>query len=282
VALVTGLASALTIGSGGSAGREGPIVQIAASLGSTVAQLTRQPDETTRMMVAAGAAGGIAATFNAPIAGVFFALEVILRRFNLRNFGVVVLSAVVADAIAHARFGDHPAFVIPPYRLESPLEIPLYALLGVVAALVALLYVRALYWTEDRFEGMHLPWLLKPALGGVGVGIIAVWFVDVLGSGYGIGPARGTIAAMLGGEQELRTLVALARLKIAATALTLGSGGSGGVLSPSFFIGAAVGGAFGKVVGEAFPGIAAPSGAYATVGMAALFAGAAGPPSPPS
>ncbi|MFQ5879456.1 MAG: chloride channel protein [Dehalococcoidia bacterium] len=278
VAIVKSLASALTIGSGGSVGREGPIVQIASTIGSAVGQLARLPDDYVRLLVAAGAAGGISATFNAPIAGVFFALEVILRHFNVRNFGVVVLSSVVADAIARSRFGDQPAFLIPSYELESPLEFPLYALLGVLAALVALLFVWSLYKTEDLFDSAKLPEWVKPALGGVGIGLLGLWFVDLFGVGYGSGPSRFAIPSVLGGERELDVLIALAGLKILATSVTIGSGGSGGVFAPSLFIGAMVGAAFGNLVNGAWPGITAPAGAYATVGMAAVFAGAARAP----
>lgn len=278
VALVKSIASAITIGSGGSAGREGPIVQIASSVGSSIGQLARLSDDNVRLLVAAGAAGGISATFNAPIAGVFFALEVILRHFNVRNFGVVVLSSVVAAAIAHARFGNDPAFSIPPYRLESPMEFSLYALLGIAAALVALLFTWLLYRTEDVFDAMALPGWVKPALGGLGLGLLGLWFIDVFGAGYGTGPSRFAIPSVLAGERPLDVLIALAGLKILATSLTLGSGGSGGVFAPSLFIGAMTGGAFGQVVNDAFPAFTAPAGAYATVGMAAVFAGAARAP----
>ncbi|MCZ6545653.1 MAG: chloride channel protein, partial [Chloroflexi bacterium] len=146
------IASALTIGGGGSVGREGPIVQVAAGLASFLGRITRQPQDTVVLMVAGGAAGGIAATFNAPIAGVFFALEVILRRFNVRNFTLVVVSAVVANMIAIAIEGDRPGIVIPDYALESAIEIGLYALLGLAAAFVGVFWLRLLYLVEDIFE----------------------------------------------------------------------------------------------------------------------------------
>ncbi len=278
VAVVKSLASALCIGSGGSVGREGPIVQIASAIASTLGQVAGLREDNVRLLVAAGAAGGISATFNAPIAGVFFALEVILRHFNVRNFSVVVLSSVVADAIGHAYFGDNPAFLIPEYRLESALEFPLYGLLGVLAALAALVFVWVLYASEDAFDRLALPEWTKAAIGGIGMGLLGLWFVDLFGVGYGSGPGEHAIPSALAGSRSLQVLVALAGLKILATSVTIGSGGSGGVFAPSLFIGAMLGGAFGDVVNRIWPDVAAPSGAYAMVGMAAVFAGAARAP----
>jgi len=278
VAVIKSVASALCIGSGGSVGREGPIVQIGSAVGSTIGQLLRLSEENIRLLVASGAAGGISATFNAPIAGVFFALEVILRRFNVRNFSVVVLSSVVADALAHTFLGDDPAFVIPPHALESNLEFPLYALLGLFAALAGLAFITILYRTEDMFDALHLPAMVKPAIGGLGVGVLGLWFADLFGVGYGGGPSANAITSALTGERALEVLIALAGLKILATSLTIGSGGSGGVFAPSLFIGAMLGSAYGDVAHDLFPDFTAPSGAYALVGMAAVFAAAARAP----
>jgi len=269
------IASALTIGSGGSAGAEGPVVQIGASVGSSFARALRLSDENVKLLLAAGAAGGIAATFNAPIAGVFFALEVILRRFNTRNFSVVVLASVVATVTAVSLRGDAPALPIPldePYKLVSAIEIPLYALLGVLAGGVSVLFIRMLYWTEDRFTESVIPPLLLPAMGGLLVGVVALLDDDVLGLG------EAALSEVLGGDGMIRTLVVLLVLKLAATSLTVGSGGSGGVFGPSLFIGAMLGGAFGAGLHELMPNQTATSGAYATVGMAALVAGTARSP----
>ena len=232
------IASALTIGSGGSAGTEGPVVQIGAALGSSFAQVLRLSEENTKLLLAAGAAGGIAATFNAPIAGVFFALEVILRRFNTRNFSVVVLASIVATATAVSLRGDGPALPVPlaeSTRLVSAIEIPLYALLGLLAGVVGVLFIRALYWTEDRFDRSPVPPLLLPAAGGLLVGLIALANRDTLGIG------GDALDQMLGGDGGGGTLAILLVLKLAATAVTIGSGGSGGVFGPSLFIGAALG-----------------------------------------
>ena len=146
------IASALTVGSGGSAGKEGPVVQIGAAIGSTIARTLHLSEETVKLMLASGAAGGIAATFNAPIAGVFFALEVILRRFNTRNFSVVVLASVVATITAVFLRGPDPTVSIQPHELVNALvELPLYAVLGAIAGGISVVFMRSLYWTEDRF-----------------------------------------------------------------------------------------------------------------------------------
>lgn len=269
VAPAKALATALTIGSGGSAGREGPIVQIGASLGSSFAQLLRLSPEQMRLLAASGAAGGVAATFNAPIAGVFFALEVILRSFNTRNFSVVVLAAVVATVTSQFFRGDQALVPTPAYRIEHAVEVPLYALLGLVAAVVAIAFVALIYRAEDRFGDLQLPTpMLLPAIGGLLVGVVALLDAGVLGlSGDELGRA-------LAGEVPLRSLLLLLLLKPVATALTIGSGGSGGVFRPALFLGAMTGGVYGKVVNRVLPiGIAGP-GAYATVGMASVFAAA--------
>ena len=272
VVVVKALASAVCIGSGGSVGREGPIVQIGSALASSIGQWLRLDQETLRLMVASGAAAGISATFNAPIAGVFFALEVILRRFSARNFSVVVLSSVLAKIVSVPFLGDNPTFAVPEYELESAWELPLYAVLGILSACAALVFTSLLYRTEDFFEGLRLPEYLKPALGGLGMGALGLWYADLFGVGY------GSASTALAGERTLLVLGALAGLKILATSLTIGSGGSGGVFAPSLFIGAMLGGAFGEIAHGAFPAVTAPSGAYALVGMGAVFAGAARAP----
>lgn len=267
------IASALTIGSGGSAGKEGPVVQIGAAVGSTFARTLRLSDENVKLMLASGAAGGIAATFNAPIAGVFFALEVILRRFNTRNFSVVVLASVVATTTAVILRGDDPTVAIQPHELENAVvEIPLYAILGGLAGVLSVAFMRSLYWTEDRFAVLRVHPLLLPAIGGLLVGALGLIDRDVMGLG------EDTLGAALSGEGAISTLLVVLVLKVLATSLTIGSGGSGGVFGPSLFIGAMLGAAFGGIVNEVLPGHTASSGAYATVGMAALTAGTARSP----
>ena len=284
VVIVKALASSVCIGSGGSVGREGPIVQIGSALGSTLGQMLRLSDDRVRGLVACGAAGGIAATFNAPIAGSMFALEIILGEVGVGNFAPVVLASVTANVIAGLVFGDTRAFAVPAYSISSLWEFGLYGALSVVAAAVAVLYTRLLYRMEDWFaELRRLPEWLLPCAGGLALGTLAVLYALVPGLGYeGIPHVYGVgyevIEGGLLGELSLGLMMALVALKLIATALTLGSGGSGGVFAPGLFIGAMLGGSLGVVAGQLFPGVAAPPGAYALVGMAAVFAGASQAP----
>jgi CIC family chloride channel protein len=272
VVVIKSLASSLSIGSGGSVGREGPIVQIGSALGSTIGQLLRLSDERIRNLVACGAAAGIAATFNAPIAGVLFALEIILGEFSVGYFSTVVISSVTASVIGRIAFGNVPAFVVPQYAMVSPWELVLYVLLGGMAGLVAVLFVRVLYWFEDFFDAWHFPEYIKPAVGGLLVGAIGLYFPHVFGVGY------KAIEDALLGKMLLSTMGLLILFKILATSLTIGSGGSGGVFAPSLFVGAMFGGTFGWLANQVLPNTTAAPGAYALVGMAAVFAGAAHAP----
>ena len=253
-------------------GREGPIVQIGSSIGSTVGQWLRLPEGWVKTLVACGAAGGISATFNAPIAGVFFAHEVILGRFISRSFGSVVISSVIADVVAHAFLGDTQSFLMPAYELVSAWEIPVYVVLGIAAGFMAVLFIYILYKTEDIFDSWRFPAYLKPAFGGIFIGVIGFYYADLFGVGYG-----GVEKALLG-NIALGTLLVMGVLKLIATSITIGSGGSGGVFAPSLFLGATFGGAFGEAAHRLFPTFTSTSGAYAVVGMAAVFAGAARAP----
>ncbi|NIQ40024.1 MAG: CBS domain-containing protein [Proteobacteria bacterium] len=268
VVLVKSLASAVCIGTGGSVGREGPIVQIGSAIGSTLGQILRVSSNRMRNLVGCGAAAGIAATFNAPIAGAIFALEVILGEFEIGTFGPIVLSSVMATVISRAFLGDYPAFDVPKYDLVSVWEIPAYLVMGILAGLVALLFTKSLYKSEEMWDKLTFPEYLKPALGGLAIGGLALFFPHVLGVGY------GSITLALLGQMSWFLLVALVILKIVATSLTIGSGGSGGIFAPSLFIGAMMGGAYGHVVHYFFPSVTASSGAYSLVGMGAIVAGA--------
>jgi CIC family chloride channel protein len=272
VVVIKALASSLCIGSGGSVGREGPIVQIGSALGSTLGQWLHLSDERIRNLVACGAAAGIAATFNAPIAGVIFALEIILGEFSVSYFSTVVISSVTASVVGRIAFGNTPAFSTPQHALVTPWELLLYALLGVLAALVAVMFVWALYRCEDLFDAWRFPEYLKPVAGGLLIGAAGLYFPQVFGVGY---PA---IEDALLGKMLLGTMGALILIKVLATSLTIGAGGSGGVFAPSLFVGAMLGGTFGTVVHLMLPGITAEPGAYALVGMAAVFAAAAHAP----
>ena len=268
VVVIKALASALCIGSGGSVGREGPIVQIGSALGSALAQLFRVSAQHMKILVGCGAAAGISATFNAPIAGAIFALEVILGDFRLRSFSPIVVSSVLATAfIRFVEGGDYKAFNIPEYTMASPVELVFYLVLGGAAALAAVSFTRLVYFSEDLFEKLPVNEYAKPVLGGLGVGVIALWYSQVFGVGY------ETITAIIKGHTEVTLIVILFAAKFVATCLTLGSGGSGGIFAPSLFLGATVGGAFGFLVKALFPAVTAHPGAYALVGMAAVVAG---------
>jgi len=261
------LASAICIGSGGSVGREGPIVQIGSSLGSTAAQIFNVARAHQKTMVGCGAAAGIAATFNAPIAGVLFALEILLGDFGIASFSPVVLSSVTATTISRHYFGDFPAFTIPAYHLETLWEFAIYPFLGLFAGLVAILFIVTLYKSEDFFDAIPLPQWVKPAIGGLLLGLILIKFPHVFGVGY------GAINEALFNKLSGIFLISLVFLKIAATSFTLGSGGSGGIFAPSLFIGAMAGGFFGWVANIYFPFATASPAAYALVGMGAVVAG---------
>jgi CIC family chloride channel protein len=266
VVAVKALASALCIGSGGSVGREGPIVQIGSALSSTIGQLLRVPSRHLRTLVGCGAAAGIAATFNAPIAGALFAVEIILGDFGVTQFSPIVISSVVATVLSRHFLGDLPAFEVPKYALVSPFELVPYMLLGVLSALVGLAFIVVLYRSEDLFERLPLPDYSKAAIGGLMVGAVGIGLPQVFGVGY------GTINAALVGTLPLFTLMALLVAKIMATSITIGSGGSGGIFAPSLFLGALTGGLFGSLLHPLFPDSTATSGAYALVGMSAVVA----------
>jgi CIC family chloride channel protein len=278
VAIVKSLASAICIGTGGSVGREGPIAQIGSALGSTIGQMLKLSDERVRNLVACGAASGIAATFNAPIAGSIFALEVILGQFHSTYFGAVVISAVTADVIARIFEGDLRAFAVPEYVLASPWELVLYTLLGTLAAVSAVAFTRLLYLSEDLWDKIHFPEYLKPVLGGLLLGVIGIFTFKLDGYPRVFGVGYDSISQVLFNELTLQVTFVLFIFKLLATIITLGSGGSGGVFAPSLFMGAMLGAIFGRVANQLFPSITAPPGAYALVGMSAFFSGAAHAP----
>ena len=262
--LVKTLASAICIGTGGAVGREGPIVQIGSAIGSSIGQLLKVSAARMRTLVGCGAAAGIAATFNAPIAGSMFALEIILGDFGLATFSPIVISSVVATAISRAFLGDTPAFIVPPYELVSVWEFPLYVILGFFCAVVGITFTRVLYRTEDFFHHLKLPEYLKAAIGGVILGTTGLMFPQILGVGY------GAIDQALVQSYAWWLLFVLIGMKIVATSITIGSGGSGGIFAPSLFLGAMAGGFFGSIVHQAFPAVTASPGAYAIVGMGAV------------
>jgi CIC family chloride channel protein len=266
--LFKALASAISIGSGGSIGREGPIVQIGAAFGSSLAQWLKLDTYKIKVLLGCGAAGGIAATFNTPIAGIIFALEIILLELKSRSFMALVIASFFATSVSRIFLGSTPAFPVPSYEFVSLYETLIYLVLGIIAGLTGLFLMRALYRSESLFDRIAMPSYLKPALGGLIVGCIGFFFPQVFGVGY------ETIEKMLNAEMLLQTTLLLLLLKFLAFIVTIGSGASGGVFSPSLFIGAALGASYGWLANYLFPEITAPAGAYALVGMAAVFAAA--------
>lgn len=268
VAIVKALASAITIGTGGSVGREGPIIQIGSSLGSTVGQFFNLPSSRLKTLVGCGAAAGIAAAFNAPIAGALFAVEIILMDFAVAQFSPIVISSVMATVVSHSFEGKFAAFTVPTYQYVSPYEIGFYFILGAVSGIVSYLFIKVLYFSEEYFdEKFNIPDYLKPIVGGLAIGIIALVFPQVMGVGY------DSINEALHGNMVWYIAFGLIFIKIIATSVTLGSGGSGGIFAPSLFMGAMLGAFFGYFVHLYFPDITAGPGAYALVAMGGLVAG---------
>jgi CIC family chloride channel protein len=275
VAAVKILASAVSIGTGGSVGREGPIVQIGSAVGSSAGQLFGFTGERLKVLVATGAAAGIAATFNAPIAGVLFAIEIILGRGSVRTFSPLVVGSVIATVVARQHLGNFPAFQVAPHDLVSIWELPLYVLLGGGAAVAGVLFIKGLYSLEDFWGRIPLPDWAKAVFGGAVIGGVAIWLPHIMGVGYEhienvLNWNKNSLPLDMG---FLGFLLLLLLAKIFATGTTIGSGGSGGIFAPSLFIGACLGGAFGLLANVILPAdmVASPS-AYALVAMGAVVA----------
>jgi len=269
------LTSSITIGAGGSAGREGPIIHVGASFAGVVGNKLKLTRTEMRIIVACGAAAGISATFNTPLAGAVFALELLLLEFRTRSFVPLIISSVFATLISRLYLGDFPAFSVKlEYSLSSPYELAFYLLLGLLAGFVGVGFTKGLTRMEDVFDSISLPGFAKPALGALLVGAIGIFYPSVMGIGYDTVTMalNGDIEQLFRGEFVVVFVAALLALKLIATSLTLGSGGSGGVIGPSLFMGAMLGTAFGMVAHDFFPTMTAEYGAYAMVGMAAVFA----------
>jgi CIC family chloride channel protein len=276
---IKSLASAICISTGGSIGREGPIVQIGSAIGSAVGQRLRMSQEKMRVLVGCGAAAGIAATFNAPVAGVLFAIEIILGSYAITTLTPLILSSVIATVICHAfpaiTGGNVRAFSIPfEYSLVSAWEIPFFFLLGAAAAFVSLAFIVGTYRMEDLFKRLKLPDPFKAMIGGLCLGALFLAMPLVTGYAHCYGIGYQTIEMVLEGKIIWYVLLLLIAFKLFATTVTLGSGGSGGIFAPSLFLGAVMGGAFGFGLESFFPAsIPVKSGAYALVGMGAVVAG---------
>lgn len=262
------VASAVSIGSGGGGGREGPIVQIGAAIGSALGQVFRLSTERMRLLVGCGAAGGIAAIFNAPLGGVMFAIEIILGEFSVRAFSPIVISSVLATAVSRSILGNNPTFESPAYTLSSNVELIFYFVIGVCAGPVSVWFTRTVYWCEDRFTAWKtIPTYLKPMVGGLMTGILLIWWPGLSGFSY------DSINNAIAGNEELFVLAGVFLLKPLAAGLTLGSGGSGGVFTPALKTGAMMGALIGVAFHSLFPDQVPGFGGYALVGMGALVAG---------
>jgi CIC family chloride channel protein len=270
--LLSALASALSLGSGASAGREGPIVHLGATIAAAACSRLNLPNAARRTLLASGAAGAVAASFNAPIAGVLFAQEVILNHFSIRSFVPLVLSSVVATILSQAWFGNVAAFVVPSYSIASYLEVPAFVLLGIVAAAVAVIFQLTVLATDWIARNINMPLVARPAVGGLLIGVIAIWFPEVLGVGY------DTTDAALKDQLPILLMLTLIFAKTGATAIALGSRFGGGVFSPALYLGAMTGGAFGLIAASAFPEIGSSEGLYAILGMGAVTAAVLGAP----
>lgn len=264
--------SAVTLGSGASAGREGPVVHFAAALSAKVSRSLHFGRGQARTLLACGVAAGVAASFNAPIAGVFFAIEVVTGNYALSAFAPVVIASVTGTVVTRAWYGHFPAFVIPGHEIVSFWEMPAFALLGVFSALVAMAVIWATDTVVNSHDRLRIPRFCRPILAGLAVGSIGLLFPQVMGVGY------ETTDQALKEELSLTLLIILIFCKTAATAITLGSGFGGGIFSPSLFLGAMLGGAFGIVATEIFPHLSSGHGAYTLVGMGAVAGATLGAP----
>ena len=257
--------SSITIGSGGSAGREGPTVQIGAAVGSALGQWLHLSTERMRVLVGCGAAAGIAASFNAPLAGVLFALEIILGDFTIHTFSPIIIASVIGTVTGRALEGNEVTFNVPVHELVHPTEIIFYLALGMFCGIVARLFTFTYFYTQALFEEkINIPNYLKPALGGFIVGMISIVLPQILGNGYDF------MEQALTGQLFWGLAFILVFMKIMCTSITLGSGGMGGVFAPSLFVGAMLGTAFGSSVHGVFPALTASPETYSVVGMGAV------------
>ena len=269
---IAALGAVISIGSGASVGREGPAVHIGASLASWVGRRFKLPRSLSLTLLGCGVAAAVAASFNAPIAGAFFALEVVIGHYALSAFAPVVIASVAGTIIARVHLGDFPAFVISDATLTSFLELPAFAILGLVCAAVSVIFIRGILFTQTAWTRLRVPTYLRPAFGGAAIGAIAIVTPEILGVGY-----EATDRA-LNAALPLWLLIALVAGKIAATSLSLGSGFVGGVFSPSLFIGAMTGGAFGFVAASIVPELSSSQSVYAIAGMGAVAGAVLGAP----
>ena len=264
-----GAASAITLGTGGSAGQEGPIAQIGGAIGSQFGQAFRVSGDRLKVLVACGVSGGVAATFNAPIAGVFFAQEIVLlSSFEISSFTSIVVASGMSTVVSRALLGNIPAFAVPPYTLTNHWELLFYVVLGMIIGGLASGFIDIHFRIKESFDKLKLHRLVKPIFGGFLVGVIGIAFPQVFGNGYLF------MERVLHGDGLWYVLAGLILAKALATSVTLGSGLPGGLFAPSLYIGAVTGGAFGKLLQMLFPALNISPGAYALVGMGAFLSAA--------
>ncbi len=268
IVLLKPLCTGTIIAAGGSVGREGPVVQIGSAIGSSLAQVFNLTPEKTRICLACGAAAGIAATFNAPFAGVMFAVEIILADLQIAYLGHIVLAAVTGAVLARHFMGDFPVFTIFSFTLKHPIELWFYLLLGIAAGLVSVAFIHAVFGLDTLFRKMPLPEWLKPALGGLALGIFGLITPHIFGVGY------DSVNLALTGNVVLALALFLMLAKFLATSLCLGSGMSGGIFAPSLFMGAMLGTALAAACNLLFPGLNLEPSYFALVGMGAVVSGA--------
>ncbi|RME98620.1 MAG: chloride channel protein [Alphaproteobacteria bacterium] len=270
--ILSAIVSAFSLGVGASAGREGPVVHLGATFASLLVELFRLPHAARRTLLACGVAAAVSASFNAPIAGVLFAHEVILAHYALRAFVPIVISSVAATVIARLYFGSYPAFIVPDYQITSYWEFPAFALLGFTCAVVSIAFLFAVIATDRAARSFDIPLWLRPVIGGLLVGAIGIWLPQILGVGY------GSTDAALRNHLPLALMLILIVAKTAATAITLASRFGGGIFSPSLYLGAMTGGAFGLIAASVYPQMTSSEGLYAILGMGAIAAAVLGAP----
>ena len=270
--LISAMASAISLGFGASAGREGPVVHLGASLAASLAKWTNLPDWSARTLLACGAAGAVAASFNAPIAAVIFAHEVILGHYSRRSLVPIVLASVASTVVSHLWLGNLITFTIPNYEITSYWEFPAFALLGLVCTLIAISFQISLRGADYWARKINVPLWLRPVMGGVIIGAIGIFIPEILGVGYE--PTDNALRGTL----DFQLLIILIFAKIIATSITLASRFGGGVFSPALYIGAMTGGAYGIVAASILPSFGSEPGAYAILGMGAVAATIIGAP----
>lgn len=271
--IVSAAATIVSLGSGASMGREGPAVHIGATLASILTRTMKLNPAAARTLLGCGVASAVAASFNAPIAGVFFALEVIIGHYALQTFAPIVIAAIAGTVVSRVHLGNFPAFETTEYFINSFWEFPAFFLLGIVSAMIAVIFMSGLNWA-DKMRGRLsvIPGVLQPATAGLLIGLMALYYPEILSIGY-----EATSRA-LNGEYELGLLLALILAKLVATIISYVGRFGGGVFSPSLFVGAMVGGSFGITAGAVFPELASTPGLYAVVGMGAVTSAVLGAP----